>query len=465
MSARDGDTSDFISKLIKEEKTSESGKRFAIYVSALKNIVLKQDKNEINRLIVAFLQSLFFDALIDHGILKSAIKADLCIAGSLARNQATPFSDIDCFLIFSDFVKPSEKEKIREVVKKIFFLANGLFTHTNQFCMDPLGISLSKLNGTVEELVDHILDLESVPMLTSISNARPVVGEGLLLKNLQSRLKEEKNIDYFHFVINDFKGPTSSESMHIKNDLIRPIDFLLQGFRENENMSVQEYPNSKTLLDELVRRNVISVEARMLIEQVQSETYHLRLKLHKEHGAEQDRIDKPDKSVKELVDLVGWLRGSLKEYQNKSHPIFDIRHGVYLSNNNSVVDQTLVELQKYTLANIKFTIFLEAMKKELNNLYEKIKGEENEQDMLSIQKALSVLNELKEGKSAADIYEIHEEVKKNNSTTPLSLFGPKVKSTPVTKLMEKLCTGLREREIELKAASPKGGRRPQKGVD
>jgi guanine nucleotide exchange factor/GDI displacement factor SidM-like protein/nucleotidyltransferase-like protein len=507
-----------ISRLIAEKEMTAKGKRFSKYVSDLKDIVEKEDKDKINRLIIDFLKTLFIDALEYHGMLDQSINVELCIAGSLARNQATPFSDIDCFLIFSDSISPEKKKKIGEIANEIYYLANGLFTHTNQFCMDPLGISLPKLNGSVAEIVTKVQALENMAIVVSVSNAISILGNTTLLNNLQSELKNELSIDYFDLAIKEFKGPASYDRINIKSDLIRPIDFLLQGFREKENLSPQEYPNSKKLLDELVKRKIISLQARVVIEQVQSEAYHLRLQLHKSHGGEKDEIRNPDKSVKELVYLVGWLRGSLKEYQTKGHSMFDIRPGIYLSNNNSTVSPDIVELQKATIAKNKATIakseaaiaknkatiaenefdlLLKDLKKELNSFLSEIQKEtmthvkEKEKNMKLIGDILGLINEYegektkskkektktwqeniksqkKLRKAIKNIYKRKSQIEKKPLLRFFIWHKPKVpsKSILVTQLIGKFCKQAKiiEKRVVITtpaASSPPDGRKPK----
>lgn len=330
-----------------------SGRRYAELLSQLKSMPAEEDRANLNQRLRNFLKDLFYTALKDHGIDSSTFSLELCIAGSLARKQATAYSDIDCFLIFGDDVPPEIKKQIQEITQKIYFLADGLFAQSNQFCMDPVGISLFKLNGSVTELTDKILEQEPEdelgPQSCSVLNAVSISADNVLLTQLQRNLNAQgKKIDskhYFNKVLTEFTGPKSRVIINIKKDLIRPIDFILQGLRDEEaKISVEEFDSSEKLLDELRRRNKITTSAKKLFDHVLKTSYARRKQLHEQFGREHEEIPL-DKELRELIDLVGWLRGSLKLYIEKNLPVFDVVDGAYFSHQKRTANPYQKKLQ------------------------------------------------------------------------------------------------------------------------
>lgn len=305
-----------------------SGTRFNALRAELKKIVASENSSDINRMLISFLKELFMQCLRDHG-LPPTIPMELCLAGSLARNQATPFSDIDCFLIFNDRVTQAEREAVIAASRKLFFLADKLFEAGRQFAMDPIGISISQLNGSVQDIFERITEEEpDVSMKTiSICNAKSVFGKHDLLDQLQQKLQMEHKISeeyFFNMALNDFIGPRSRDKVDLKRDLIRPIDFILHGFRQANNLSPQEYDNYAKILGYMVDHQIMTPRMAALIDYISSETYQLRLNLHKGKMKESDLIENPGEKIKQLVNLVGWLRGSLQAYRASGEKTLDL---------------------------------------------------------------------------------------------------------------------------------------------
>lgn len=319
-----------------EKDTGMAGIRFRELLEHLENIAKEKDRGDVNRRLVSFLKEMFINALSDFGISTSRIPMEICVAGSLAKSQATAYSDVDCFLILGDSVSQLDKQKLQEVTRSIYYLSDGLFKRTKQFSMDPVGISMHKMNGTVSELVEKIQAQEpegTGPLTTSVCNAKSISGKDEMLLKLQQALNTQLSpTTYFEKAITEYPGPKTMV-VHIKSDLIRPIDFILQGFRKRENLSAQEYDQPKFLLEALVEKHVISDAVSNLIQHIQNKVSALRSKAHADAKKESDEIAHPTPEVLELVDLVGWLRGSLAHHQKqaKQNQVFDLQLGKHLS--------------------------------------------------------------------------------------------------------------------------------------
>ncbi|CAM2814059.1 DrrA [Legionella pneumophila subsp. pneumophila] len=96
-------------------------------------------------------------------------------AGSLAKAQATEYSDLDAFVI----VKNDEDiKKVKPVFDALNNLCQRIFTASNQIYPDPIGINPSRLIGTPDDLFGMlkdgmVADVEATAM--SILTSKPVL--------------------------------------------------------------------------------------------------------------------------------------------------------------------------------------------------------------------------------------------------------------------------------------------------
>lgn len=335
----------FDSKKVSDlEKTgSEESKHFLVLVNELKEIAQEKDRIVVNRRLVTFLKKLFIDAFVDHNVPLGTIKMEVCVAGSLAKSLATPYSDIDCFIVLDDTVSKNDKEKIQLIADKLYLLSQALFLRSNQFLMDSFGITVANLCGTVKEVFDKIRVREDggddVSALTvSVCNATSVYGNNALLTKLQATLDQDLTPQfYFDKAIKEYAGPHDIKGeINLKECIFRPIDFMLQGFRKACGISLQEFSEPKRLLEELVKRNVISDAVSNLVRYIQEKAYEIRYKEHESKKREHDKVPSSEE-VRELIGLVGWLRGSLVNFleHREELEVFDLHVQKYLSSGDA----------------------------------------------------------------------------------------------------------------------------------
>lgn len=312
--------------------------RFKKLSADLAKITEEKDRLSVSMSLIQFLKKAVTDALIDYDFKPNEIQMELCVAGSLAKNLATPYSDIDCLLILNENTPEAQKKKIKQLGIDLKFLSLALFLINNQFAMDPFGISIAYLCGTTEEILDQIKLRETqddISALTvSVCNAKSVFGKNELLFVVQTALdKQFEAVYYFKKAIEEYNGPKDLKSVNIKADLLRPLDFILQAFRKQQKLSIQEFSEPKKLLEKLVELRVISDSVRNLIDYIQERAYQLRYQLHTQKKKEHDEIKNPGKDVTDLVGLVGWLRGSLKYFLDNPSKFktFDLQARKYLS--------------------------------------------------------------------------------------------------------------------------------------
>jgi predicted nucleotidyltransferase len=330
--------------------TGSCGVRYRELLAGLNQIASFSNRAEINRALIGFLKNMIHCVFKDHQIRRLSV--EVCVAGSLARNYATPYSDIDCFMIYSDDLTSQERRNLQIVAQKIFAIADKLFLKTQQFCMDPIGISISKLSGTINELLKKIEDFESDepgPVTMSICVARSVFGDSVLLERLQERIKVTRNLSphmNFDLVLDEkrgYIGPKDSKKLFIKRDLIRPLDFILQGMREDAKLSLQEFDDPAKLIQVLQKQKKITPITGTMMVYLFEAIYELRRLLHDAQKREHDEIQDPPENVKKLILMVGLVRGALKSYLTTG--ILEVSSANYLSSNQTYADLS-VEDQK-----------------------------------------------------------------------------------------------------------------------
>jgi len=370
-----------------------SGDRFREYLSKANLIRNNTNKQEINRQLIELLKELFFQGMEDFGIDPAKVEMELCIAGSIAKGQATAFSDIDCFLIFGEGTSPELKTKIQQIAHNLFFVADKIFETTHQFSFDPIGISLSKLSGTPEELAAILGELQEEAIDVSVANARPILGNFTLFKKLIATLNAQGAYYYFNKAIVDFSGPRPNQRINIKSDLTRPIDFILLALRTEANIDGMEYDSTSKLLNKLYDDGKIDFVTKIFIEHLQDSVYDLRRKQHLQAGQESDRLENPDAKTLELLAMVSWLRGSAKEYLENRQGPFCLKMGVSLTFNVLTLGDSVTEKQIDVMFKILSLNFSKRFKSymELNDLFNLVGDVKHKQTIFDLATQISEL--------------------------------------------------------------------------
>ncbi|CZG87859.1 Uncharacterised protein [Legionella pneumophila] len=237
-------------------------------------------------------------------------------AGSLAKAQATEFSDLDAFVI----VKNDEDiKKVKPVFDALNNLCQRIFTASNQLYPDPIGINPSRLIGTPDDLFGMlkdgmVADVEATAM--SILTSKPVLPRYELGEELRDKIKQEPSFSnmvsakkFYNKAIKDFTAPKEgAEVVSVKTHIMRPIDFMLMGLREEFNLYSEDgahlsAPGTIRLLRE---KNLLPEEQIARIESVYNQAMSKRFDLHAEHKKEHDEM--PYSDAKEMLDEVAKIR-------------------------------------------------------------------------------------------------------------------------------------------------------------
>lgn len=245
---------------------------------------------------------------------------EIYFAGSLARRQATEFSDLDSFVLFKN---ENDKEKCQPVFDDVNRLFHRIFDKTNQLYPDPLGINPSRLSGTPAQIVellqnDEVGDRDAI--IHAIHGARPILDRcklGHTLKNLLSTDNELYLLStakhYYAKAIEEFIAPDEEmETINIKTYLLRPLDFIIAGLRQEFDLHADDGStlNTGEVLRLLEEKHCIPQEQIDLMNGLYQSVMQTRFDLHHRSSKENDKIPKVE--VEELLTQMQQLRNIIK---------------------------------------------------------------------------------------------------------------------------------------------------------
>jgi hypothetical protein len=251
-----------------------------------------------------------------HETTQFNINLALYFCGSIAKQQATVYSDIDGFILCET---KEDREKIRPVLKAMYHLFQRIFTKTHHFCPDPLGMTPFDYFDTPDNIFNQLLANKKIDIpiyVNSLFNAVCLFGNESLLEGLQRKIIQEPALQItaeicYAKAVEQFAGPRSIDMLDLKRDIFRPLDFILMGLRIEFNLNSQEYLDIQRTVDELIKINVLSPGVGTMMLQLFYLAYDLRSMRHSNEGLESDAIDistNPTQS-RELIDMIAILRG------------------------------------------------------------------------------------------------------------------------------------------------------------
>ena len=262
-----------------------------------------------------FYKEIIYDAFLNRGITMPA-GMEVHFAGSLAKAQATEFSDLDAFVILKNH---GDRELVKPVFDDINNLCQRIFGITNQLYPDPIGINPGRLIGTVDDLIEQIANGMAPEEITrAIMSSKPIDMNYSLGEELRQRIHEHPELStycspttLYNKAIHDF-GPPEQDAEHVnlKSHIMRPIDFILMGLREelglySEDGSHLSAPGTIKLLR--ARTDKPSLEPMTaLIESVYNKAMSKRFELHSVARGENDELLATDAS--EMLAQVAQLR-------------------------------------------------------------------------------------------------------------------------------------------------------------
>ena len=194
----------------------------------------------LNQLLKEIYYDAFKSPLIDRGGDEGRVEGiELYLAGSLAKSQATPYSDFDAFCVFVD---DEAKERARPVFAAVNNLMQRVFVRCNQLFPDPIGINPARLADTFEQLSEKIqegYEVSQKPTLISVMTSKPLWGSAEEGQKLKEQLLRDDSLKtqvaakaLYHKAIVDFPAPRDErETVSLKTHLLRPLDFMLMGLR------------------------------------------------------------------------------------------------------------------------------------------------------------------------------------------------------------------------------------------
>lgn len=324
-----------------EDEKSESSQRYQATMQIFRDVLSSKNIDETNQKMKNALKEILFHALNDYGIDYENLGMELYISGSLSRAAATPYSDIDCFAVFRDDMDLEEKKRVLEVFKKVEAISTNIFYKLNMFSMDPVGISLARLSGTVEEISQKAQD---DPIFAfSIESAQAIFGNETFISSIRENISDLTTPKAcFNKAISDFSGPRDYNTINIKSDILRPLDFMLTGLRLSAEYDPTEHNNYKKIVDQLITDGHMNQATGNAIKYIYSRALSMRSLLHAKHQGEHDEVALNDEDYKHalmLVDMIGWIRGCMdtqKDNLENSNFTFSLEVGQYSSYNKEL---------------------------------------------------------------------------------------------------------------------------------
>ena len=262
-------------------------------------------------------------------------------AGSLAKAQATEFSDLDAFVLVEN---ESDLNQVKPVFDSLNNLCQRIFSTTNQLYPDPIGINPSLLIGTPDQIFHSltekmVADVEATTI--SILTSKPIFPSYKLGEQLRSKIKLESSFGHFcstkkfyEMALKDFSAPRNGAvDVSIKSHVMRPLDFILMGLRAEFNLYSADgdhlsVPGTIRLLrqDKLIPEEEIT-----RIELIYNEAMKKRFAMHAQNKKEHDLL--PYTEATDLLVHVEQLRKMAELRVKEVYELNDLTNGnIYLEN-------------------------------------------------------------------------------------------------------------------------------------
>jgi len=216
-----------------------------------------------------FLASLYVDSI---GKPPNPDSLAFCVAGSLARLDAAPFSDIDCFVILKD---PSTAVRMKAVGKVFKKKLMATMSQDSALMVDPVGIDPVTLCDGPAEIRNLIVQRNMDQLIHPLLNAQVAFGNRELLAQLCDLLKKTASLDLKTQGLSDLKEcfqdyrplklPGASGGrvgIDLKRDLARPLTFCLNGLAKYNGITVV---GVRAQAHELMTAKLISTEVHLMI--------------------------------------------------------------------------------------------------------------------------------------------------------------------------------------------------------
>jgi len=216
----------------------------------------------------------------------------LCVAGSLARCEATPFSDLDLFVIVSH---PTVSLSLKLVGVELRRALKS--THEADWAMmlDPIGLEPVSMCDTPEKLLEFCQGRDIPGIFHSVRNSVCILGESNLLVRLKKLIEGANARPDWQFWLNDIKRAVTefprhqfkNETVIVKSDIGRPLWLVTNGLAKLHSITAEGTIQQATAL---LKANRISSQVWKLIVDSHKSFEFLRIHLHMKHRQEEEAI-------------------------------------------------------------------------------------------------------------------------------------------------------------------------------
>jgi hypothetical protein len=216
----------------------------------------------------------------------------LCVAGSLARREATPFSDLDLFVVTCDV-------NVGRTMKLVGSQFRRVLKSTQEadwaMMLDPIGLEPVSMCDTPQNLLTFCTGRSIPGIFHSVRNSACILGDTGLLLTFKKLAEEADGRPGWQFWLNDIKRAVSEFPRHqfkndmviVKSDIGRPLWLVTNGLAKLYAIQVEGTISQATAL---LKANRISSQVWKIIVDSHKAFEFIRMNLHMKHRQEEESI-------------------------------------------------------------------------------------------------------------------------------------------------------------------------------
>ena len=228
---------------------------------------------------------------------------EICISGSLAKNQASPFCDLDSFVIYPNNDTKEQCQRVFEAVDNVFM---RIFIDENILPPDPVGLTPKTQAGSVDQLKEFIESESCIDpnmFKRNLSMSRSITGDGSLLVKLKKLLPVTPLELYSK--VKDFQAPREgAECINLKAHITRPFDFFVTAIRLEHPDKFSSYIGDFLEFDQFIKVVQYNDLLEAKIVQALMNTnmaINKRVNKHLQHSRESDKTFSIDSDENKLL--------------------------------------------------------------------------------------------------------------------------------------------------------------------
>ncbi|WP_324658481.1 C80 family cysteine peptidase [Burkholderia thailandensis] len=254
------------------------------------------------------------------------------VSGSLARNEATPWSDLDAFIIIEN---EADAPLFKEMGSEFYSLFDKVAGDRRAFIFDPVQINPFKMVGTPEGILKSAIEIDVVEQVDAIANSKYIFGSGpeletRLLQAVKSGLSagkyamvgSEGGYKQLKRAYELFKPWGGGDKINIKSYIGRPLTLVLNGLAKI--YGIKEL-GADAQADALLKAGGVSAEFCGWVKETNNIYQKLRYFSHESAGMESDVVDLANVNL----ELARALAGRAVELQRMAREFVEFKPGFF----------------------------------------------------------------------------------------------------------------------------------------